>query len=166
MWMGAVMLAQSGNHLLVRPSLQEIPLIEKKKQGRKINYRFNITVSQNYFPGAASLQLANPLVYTRPDSGGRTEVSYFYSEPDRKVRLIEYSYDRPASDSNFLKRMFADNDRFFTNHFKKPGSLTAEAHDNWWQQLQVWESDTVYLKQFIVIGDGTYRVRVLVSWGK
>jgi hypothetical protein len=162
--MGTAVLAQSGKHLLTRPSLQEIPLLERQMQGRKMNYRFNITVSKDYFPGAASFKLANPLVYERRSGGGRTEVSYFYSEPDKKVRLIEYSYDRFAGDSTSLKQLFADNDRVFTDWFKKPGHLTTELHDNWWQQLQVWENDTVYLKQFIVIGDATYRVRVLVSW--
>jgi hypothetical protein len=149
---------------LQRPVLQDIPAIEKKLRGQKKDYRFTITVSKTYFPGAAAYTLANPLVYHRPGSNGISEVSYFYSVPDKVVRLIEYSYDKSAADSALLKQFFAANDAYFTNWFKAPGSLSSEVHDNWWQQQQVWENDALHVKQFIVIGADTYRVRVLVSW--
>jgi len=156
--------AQLEQYQLTKPSLHEVPSIEKKMRGKKVDYNFNVTVSKNYFPGAASFNLANPLVYYRPATNGRVEVSYFYSQPDRVVRLIEYSFDKPASDSTLLKQFFTANENYFGNWFKKRGSVTTEVHDNWWQQLEVWENDTVYVKQFIVVGDATYRVRVLVSW--
>jgi hypothetical protein len=165
-------LAMSGNAQLVdyqqyqlnRPSLQDVPGIEKKMRGKKNDYNFNITVSKNYFPGAANLKLANPLVYNRPSNKGKVEVSYFYSQPDKVVRMIEYSFDKPATDSSLLKQFFASNDSYFSGLFDKPATTLHEVQDIWWQTIQTWENNLVFVKQFIVIGASTYRVRVLVSW--
>jgi hypothetical protein len=151
---------------LTRPTLQEIPAIEKRMRGKKVDYNFNITVSKNYFPGAAAYVLANPYVYHRPGSNGKEEVSYFYSQQDKVVRLIEYSFDKPAKDSSLLKQFFASNDSYFSGFFDKPATTFHEVQDNWWQKIQTWENNLVFVKQFIVIGAGTYRVRVLVSWRK
>lgn len=147
-----------------RPSLQDIPGLEKKMRGKKIDYNFNITVSKNYFPGAGNLRLANPMVYQRPSNSGKTEVSYFYSQNDKVVRLIEYSFDKTAADSSLLKQFFTANDSYFSGLFDRPAISFDEVHDTWWQKIQTWETNLAFVKQFIVIGDGTYRVRVLVSW--
>lgn len=149
---------------ITRPNLQDISALEKKMRGKKTDYSFNITVSKNYFPGAANLQLANPLVYQRPTRNGKTEVSYFYSQPDKVVRLIEYSFDKPMADTALLKQFFAANETYFSDLTKHAAISFDEVHDTWWQRIQTWETNLVFIKQFIVIGDGTYRVRVLVSW--
>jgi hypothetical protein len=149
---------------LQRPLLKTIPVTEKVMQGKKFNYNFNITVAKDYFPGAALYKLANPLVYYRPDDSNRIEVTYFYSIADNIVRLVEYSYDRPANDSTILKQRFAANDSSFTTWFKKPPVVSSELYPTWWQQMSTWQNESVYVKQFIVIGENTYRLRVLVSW--
>jgi hypothetical protein len=149
---------------LEKPALKAIPAIEKAMQGKKFDYYFPITVAKDYFPGAAVYKLANPLVYYRPDGTGRAEVSYFYSQPDKIVRLIEYSFDREAMDTVLLKQRFEANDSAFSAWFKRPALLTNEFHATWWQKMATWENDYVHVKQFIVIGENTFRLRVLVSW--
>jgi hypothetical protein len=162
---GNAQVEENQQYQIKRPTLQDIPGIEKKMRGKKSDYNFNITVSKNYFPGAANLKLANPLVYQRPSSShGRQEVSYFYSQQDKVVRLIEYSFDKPVSDTSLLKQFFASNDSYFSGFFDKPATTFHEVHDTWWQKIQTWENNLVFVKQFIVIGAATYRVRVLVSW--
>jgi hypothetical protein len=155
-----------------RPALKDIPLTEKMMKGKRFEYNFPITVAKDYFPGATKHKLANPFVYYRPDgntaaaggAGQRIEVSYFYSVPDKIVRLVEYSFDRTAADTAALKQQFAYNDSSFSAFFKKPAAVSTEIHDTWWQQIDIWENERLHIKQFIVIGENTYRLRVLVSW--
>jgi hypothetical protein len=149
---------------LEKPAFKTIPAIEKKMQGRKFEYNFAITVAKNYFPGSAIYKLANPLVYYRPDGNYRSEVSYFYSVPDNIVRLVEYSFDMNATDTTLLKQRFEANDSAFSAYFKKEAAVTHEFHPTWWQQMAIWENEDIHIKQFMVIGENTYRLRVLVSW--
>jgi hypothetical protein len=149
---------------LERPELKNIQLLEKKMMGKQFNYNFPITVSKDYFPGAAAYRLANPLVFYRPDGKNRMEVSYFYSAGDKIIRLIEYSFDRAAVDTVSLKQQFASNDSSFSAYFKSQATISREMHATWWQQMNIWENEKVHIRQFIVIGENTYRLRILVSW--
>jgi hypothetical protein len=155
---------QIASFQLERPELRTIPNIEKKMLGKQFSYNFPITVSKDYFPGAASYKLANPLVYYRPNGKDRVEVSYFYSLPDKVIRLVEYSFDKTAADTVLLKRQFAANDSSFSAYFKMQASISSEMHATWWQQMNIWENEKVHIRQFMVIGENTYRLRVLVSW--
>ncbi len=155
---------QIASFQLERPVYNNIQLLEKKMLGKKFDYNFPITVSKDYFPGAASYRLANPLVYYRPDGKNRVEVSYFYSVSDKIVRLVEYSFDRTAADTVLLKKQFASNDSSFSVFFKQDAVVTNEIQSTWWQQMNTWENEKVHIRQFIVIGENTYRLRVLVSW--
>ncbi len=155
---------QIASFQLERPEFKNIQFIEKKMQGKKFDYNFPITVSKDYFPGASTYRLANPLVYYRPDGTNRAEVSYFYSAGDKIVRLIEYSFDRAAADTVLLKQQFASNDSSFSAYFKQKPAVTSEVNPTWWQQMNTWQNEKVHLKQFIVIGENTYRLRVLISW--
>jgi hypothetical protein len=149
---------------LERPGIKNIRLLEKKMLGKQFNYNFPITVSKDYFPGAAAYRLANPMVYYRPDGKNRVEVSYFYSAADKIVRLVEYSFDKAAADTVLLKQQFASNDSSFSAYFKTQATVTSEMNATWWQQMNTWDNEKVHLRQFIVIGENTYRLRVLVSW--
>jgi hypothetical protein len=155
---------QLASFQLERPEFKNIQLLEKKMQGKQFSYNFPITVSKDYFPGASTYKLSNPLVFYRPDGKNRLEVSYFYTTADKIIRLIEYSFDRAAADTLLLKQQFAANDSAFSAYFNKSASITTEMQPTWWQQMNTWENERVHLKQFIVIGENTYRLRVLVSW--
>jgi hypothetical protein len=155
---------QIASFQLERPELKNIQLLEKKMLGKQFNYNFPITVSKDYFPGASSYRLANPMVYYRPDGKSRVEVSYFYSVSDKIVRLIEYSFDKAAADTVLLKQQFASNDSSFSVYFKTQAIVSNEIQATWWQQMNTWENEKAHIRQFIVIGENTYRLRVLVSW--
>jgi hypothetical protein len=155
---------QLASFQLERPEFKNIQLLEKKMLGKQFSYNFPITVSKDYFPGATTYRLANPLVYYRLNGKDRVEVSYFYSAPDKIVRLVEYSFDKAAADTLSLKQQFASNDSSFSAYFKSQATISSEMHATWWQQMNTWDNEKVHIRQFIVIGENTYRLRVLVSW--
>jgi len=60
--------------------------------------------------------------------------------------------------------VFNNNAAKLTTEFGNSVSDNNEQHDDWWQRTAIWENDKTYVEQFMIIGGGTYRVRVLVSW--
>jgi len=154
--------AQQFSIQLKRPVLKDISSIEQKAGGKEYKFSSNIrfSVSKNYFPGAGKFNLDNPLTWNRAEPG--IQVQYYYSLPDSIVRLTEYTLNN--SDTVLLKNTFNANAGQITKLLGKPVDDSTENHEDWRQQTIIWQNDETYIEQFIVIGSGTYRVRVLVSW--
>lgn len=73
--------------------------IEKELKSREFKASYKISISADYFPGAAIYDLEQPLMYVRPDNDfiNDLEVEYFYTKNDEKVRLIVYNWDSKAN---------------------------------------------------------------------
>lgn len=158
--------SQKINFSLDRPSLQKIDLMESSHGGKLVNFGMQVTfrVSKNYFPNSDSFNLAQPLVYERETQPLKTMVIYYYSIPDSTVRLVEYTCNGTGDKVSQLNKIFEDNAEQFSKGFGNKGTSTSENHEDWTQKTTIWENNVVYIKQFMVTGSYTYRVRVLMSW--
>lgn len=157
-------IAQESKLQFENPRFSEIQSIEQTEGGRKYTYSFAISVSKNYFPNSDNFNLAAPVIYFRNTYPLKTEVDYFYSLPDSIVRLKEYTWNSSNSTIDSLKVLFEKNKETISTYLKDNGTTTFEDHTTWTQKTIIWENETTYVKQFMVIGSSTYRVRVLVSW--
>ena len=63
-----------------------------------------------------------------------------------------------------MNDIFEINAKHFSKLFANDGSIKLEEHDTWSQKTITWKNDRSYVQQFMVMGAGTFRVRVLVSW--
>lgn len=144
-------------------SINEIDSVEKQAGGKRqdLGSHIRFTISKNYFPGADKYSLANPITFFRGDPL-RLVVQYYYSLPDGIIRLAEFTLNR--ADTALLKKVFNNNASKLTGEFGNPVSDKNEQHDTWWGETTIWENGNTHIEQFIIIGSGTYRVRVLVSW--
>lgn len=156
--------SQEKDFLLLRPLLNSIDSIEMANKGEEFEATFKISVSSNYFPNAAKFNLANPLIYFRKTGIFNTEMNYYYSVPDSIIRLVSYSWDGNAALSGKLNSLFENNSTYFAKYFGQTGEIKNETHDTWTQKSLTWQNDTVYVYQFMVSGQRTNRVRVLISW--
>lgn len=157
--------AQKSGILVVRPAVKDIDALEQKFNSKKQDFgSITFTVSKDYFPNSDKYSLAQPLMYDRGEAVKDPSVSYFYSQPDNIVRLIEYTWNARAEYTKDLQAIFDQNKKVLSKHFGSPGAAANEKHDTWQQTSIVWENATTHVKQFMVTGSGTYRVRVLVSW--
>jgi hypothetical protein len=73
--------------------------IEKELKSKGFKASYKISISTDYFPGAAIYDLEQPILYVRPDNDfiNDLEVQYFYTKTDEKVRLIVYNWDSKAN---------------------------------------------------------------------
>lgn len=146
-----------------RPAINEIAAIEAKESGKAFSYgaAVRFTVSKGYFPGEEKYNLDNPLTWRRTEPL-KIQVQYYYSLPDSIVRLAEYTLNN--ADTVLLKQVFENNMNQVATRLGKEKTDATEYHEDWNQRTVTWENTEGYVKQFMVIGSGTYRVRVLVSW--
>lgn len=158
-----VLTAQQFEMQTKRPLVNQLAGIELKAGGKLENYPSYIrySVSKNYFPGADKYNLDNPQMWLRA-APLKMQVEYYYSLPDSIVRLTEYTLNN--ADTSLLKTVFNNNTVRLTAELGKPAEETKEEHEDWWQKNVIWDNNGIYVKQFMVIGSGTYRVRVLISW--
>lgn len=156
--------AQDHDFLIQRPVLSSVDSIEKVAKGEKFDAPFMISVSKNYFPNADKFNLANPLIFFRKDNPFQLEMNYYYSVPDNVIRLVSYSWDCNSKQTDDLNSLFEKNAKYFTGYFGKSGEIKNEMHDAWSQKSITWQNDLVHIYQFMVTGQGTNRVRVLISW--
>lgn len=156
--------AQDYDFPIHRPLLSSIDSIEKAAKGEKFDAPFMISVSKNYFPNADKFDLANPLIFFRKDSPFQLEMNYYYSLPDNVIRLVSYSWDGNSKQTDHLNSLFEKNAKYFTGYFGKSGEIKNEVHDTWTQKSLTWQNELVHIYQFMVTGQGTNRVRVLISW--
>ena len=161
-------IAQKKWFSLQRPSITQVDSIENKHNGRRISYNYTISVSPDYFPNALTYKLNNSLVFYRHTKPIKTEVSYFSSDADSTIRLIEYTWEGNSKNWKKLLKKFERNKKLISKHFQNPGRTSFKDYinekDDWTGQTVVWENATSYVKQFLIAGQGTFRTRVLISW--
>jgi hypothetical protein len=152
------------NFYFTRPTLGSIDSIEAGNLGISLFKSYTITVAGDYFPDANTFRLGQPLIYLRDTGTLNTMVSYYFSQPDSLLRLIEYSWNASSGESNKLERLYSYNKEWISRLLKQPGNETLEKHDTWSQKTIIWQTDSVYVKQFMVIQGSPSRTRVLISW--
>ncbi|MGC4037962.1 MAG: hypothetical protein QM764_18515 [Chitinophagaceae bacterium] len=159
----SVLNAQQFSLQIKRPAIKNIGSIEEKAGGKQFKFSSNIrfSVSKGYFPGSDRYNLDNPLTFNRSEPVP-IQTQYYYSLPDSVVRLIEYTLNN--SDTALLQKTFNDNAKQIEKLIGWSVSDSSENHDDWWERTAVWEDTHTYIKQFMIIGSGTYRVRILISW--
>jgi len=156
--------SQQKDFLLKRPLLRSVDSIEHANKGEEFNASFKISVSGNYFPNADKFNLAGPRIFFRKGNSFTIEMNYYYSIPDSIIRLVSYSWEGDPKRTAELNSLFENNATFFSGYFKQPGEIKNEPHDTWSQKSVTWQNDIVYVNQFMVWGQTTNRVRVLISW--
>jgi hypothetical protein len=148
-----------------RPAIQKIDSIELANNGKLLSYKgITFKVSKNYFPNSDDFDLAQPISYARESKPLKTSMQYYYSVPDSIVRLVEYSWNTTSDNASYLNEIFESNSAEFS---KLPGiksKTETENHADWSQKTAIWEDDKIHIKQFMVTGSNTNRVRVLLSW--
>lgn len=158
-------LTQKTNFSYARPAVQKIDSIESANAGKLLSYKgITFQVSKNYFPNSDSYNLAQPFFYTRETQPLKTSIEYYFSIPDSIVRLVEYTWNATSDKVSFLTEIFEYNSSQFS---KIPGiksKTEVEDHGDWSQKTTIWETEQVHIKQFMVTGSNTFRVRVLLSW--
>jgi len=156
---------QSSMFTIDRPSIRDIDSIESANNGKTFSYTgITFSVSKGYFPNSEKFSLGQPINSNRLTTPIKTTLSYYYSLPDSIISLIEYSWDVSMKDSSLLAGIFENNSKQFYRLFSNAGKTETEDHGSWTQKTTIWEDQRKYIKQFIVIGSYTYRVRVLISW--
>ena len=160
----SVSFSQKNEFLLIRPLLSSIDSIEKANNGEIFHTSFTISVSKDYFPNADKFHLANPLIFFRKGKIFNTEMNYYFSLPDSAIRLVSYSWNGSQKLTEDLNYLFETNASYFSKYFGQGGEIKNETHETWTQKTIIWENTIVHVKQFMVLGQGTYRVRVLISW--
>ena len=128
-----------------RPQLSEIAFVEQQSSGTRIYKSFKIGVAKDYFPDADKFRLGQPLLYLRDTATVGTQITYFFSEPDSLVRLVEYSWDASRGKQNVIEPLYELNKKSITKVLKQHGNETIETHGTWSQKTTVWENDTVHM---------------------
>jgi len=154
------------NFSFSRPQLGEIEWIENQNSGIRIYKPFKISVAKNYFPNADKLTLGQPLLYLRDTASIRTQITYFFSEPDSLMRLVEYSWDNLHGKQNVIEPLYESNKKQISRMFRLTGNETIETHEAWSQKTIIWQNDSIHIKQFMLIQGTPSRTRVLISWKK
>ena len=152
------------NIVYARPTFGKVDSIELANNGVRVYAPYKISVSKDYFPNADKFVLGTPLLFIRDTSTLSTAVTYFFSEPDSIVRLIEYSWNRGKRDKNEIEGLFNYNDSNISKQLKKEGIKTLNKQDTWSQVTKIWATDSVYIKQFMLIEGDPSRTRILISW--
>lgn len=149
---------------LQRPSIYLIDSIEKKNNGIRVYPSYTIGVAKDYFPNADKFKLGQPFVFTRDTSKLMTQVTYFFSVPDSTLRLVEYSWNAAGKRENTISQLFSSNKTLLSKYFKNKGTESEIKEDTWSQKNTIWENDSTYAKQFMLIQGKPTRTRVLISW--
>ena len=158
-------LSQKLSFSLNRPDVKKIDSIESANDGKQLNYSgITFSVSKNYFPNSDSFNLAQPVSYRRETQPLKTSIQYYYSTPDNIVRLVEYTWNSSNENIKSLNDIFESNATQFSEMIGNKGMTEIEDHGDWTQKTIIWENEKTYIKQFMVSGSNTFRVRVLLSW--
>ena len=149
---------------LIRPKLKSSISDENKVNSAKKSVEYTISLSKEYFPEVDKYNFAQPIIYKRKNQSLNTEVSYFFTESDSIVRLIEYSWDRKRN-SDSISDLFKYNNKILNKFFRKKGTENYQTYDWGWQKITSWENDSVYVYQFIFGKEKTAkRTRVIVRF--
>lgn len=159
--------SQQVSFMFERKPLNAIDTIEINTGGTIFNYSYQISLSKNYMPGIDSFNLANTKVYRHDFVPFNVEVSYFFSLPDSTLRMVEYNWEGNYQKRENLNELFNTNIDLISKKFEDQHLLFKETNkrgDNWTGLCDEWETNTYYIKQFSVLGSGTYRVRLSIVW--
>lgn len=157
--------SQPVNFSFNRPAVKNLDSIEAANNGKTFVYEgITFGLSKNYFPGSDNFKLGQPINSNRLPGATSIQVSYYYSLPDSIIRLAEYTWNLAKQNINQLDEIFNANGKLFSNKVGSEGETTFEDHGTWNQKTTIWQNGDLYIKQFMVKGSGTYRVRVLISW--
>jgi len=63
-----------------------------------------------------------------------------------------------------LSTIFQNNNDYFSSVLKKAGTATTQTEVSWSQESIVWITESVHVKQFLLIEGKPSRTRVLISW--
>ncbi|WP_354432442.1 hypothetical protein [Mucilaginibacter sp. UYP27] len=111
--------------------------------------------------------MANPRIYKHNFIPFNEAVSYFFSLPDSTLRLVEYNWEGSIEKKEELGRLFNANKELISTQIQDQYPQFKETDnggDNWKGITDNWETDKCYIKQFIILGSGTYRVRLIIIW--
>lgn len=157
-------IATTTDFCLQRPGIHEIDSIEKRSHGVRLYPSYKITVSQDYFPNSEKFNLGQPFVYTRDYSTVKSQVTYYFSIPDSIVRLVEYNWNAAGNGHNTISQLFSTNKLLLSKYFKNEGAGSERIEEAWSRKDIVWENDSTFVKQFMLIQGQPTRTRVLISW--
>lgn len=142
--------------------VKDISKIEKLNKGAE---RFSdVPTSQGYFPDLNNYKFSQPKFYNRKKGNLLTEVSYYYSEKDSVVRLISYAWDELNS-SDSIRNIYNENEKIFTEFFKKKGNEKKIRETSFWEDELRWENKDIHVFQFILGNKkGAQRTRTIICW--
>lgn len=140
---------------------KQIAAVQAGDKARRVTPSYSIGVAEDYFPNRSKFLLAQPIIYSRPDSSFVFETEYFFSKSDSVVRLIEYQWEGTENTTaGEFDRRVEQNAALITRALGKPKKDIPETDDK--AAKTVWFNDKVHVEQLMM--PGLMRIRVLVSW--
>jgi len=159
---------QNLNFQFSRPLLHKFDSIERSLGGIQKEYNYTISIDSNYFPNTYLFDLENPKVFLQKNGRIVLETSCYYSKQDSIVRLIEYNWDFTQKLTKQLKNTFNKNQKNITKQLNRKGLYLKEEmgtpNNIWTRESVIWENENSFVRLFKINGQGTYRVRVLISY--
>ncbi len=153
-----------------RPSFAQVDSIITAQKCEVRQFDYQITVSKDYFPGADTLKLGKPIVFSKNLDSLSFEQSIFFSLPDSLIRLSDYTWNANQRTLKQLKQQFEINKKFVSEYFGKAGISVVKqpgpGDENYFSESVTWQNEYAYVNVYFIAGMGTYRTRVIVSWRK
>lgn len=156
--------AQKETFVFERPGICCIDTMEVGLGSRLVKRKIIISIPDGYYPSAAEYRHGQPIIYFRTMQRLQPEVYYYFSVPDSTIRLIQYTWNGTATQSKYLSKIYEHNAAELSARMKEVGEQETINHDGWVETKQTWEDANTYVKQTMISGSGTYRVKVLISW--
>ena len=141
---------------------KNIKNIEILNNGIEMRKPYKVTLGESYFPEIEKYKFHQPIVYFRDTSNITTIISYFFTEKDSLVRLIEYSWSKPQDNDSIISEIYTNNNKIIEAKFKIKSEVINESEDYWKQQTKIWENDSIYVKSFIFSSKTPDRTRVII----
>ncbi len=172
----------------------QIDSVEINKKSKEIFVNYSISVSADYFPNAASFDLAQPRVFDRSPMRDfiACQINYYFTKSDSIVRLISYTWDTKNSATSLEDLMKPKNDQSdkmdkynseydllakeLTKQLGAPVEGTGQiekkqekGYPDWFERKLLWTKGKTTIELFMIWTDGggrlgTYKIRTLVYW--
>ena len=143
-------------------SAQKIIQIENENHGIQMRKPYKVTLSKSYFPDIENYEFEQPKVFWRDSANIKNIVSYFFTKKDSRVRVIEYSWNKPKDNDSIISKIYENNIKIISNKLRQKGKITNESKNSWKQQIITWENDSIYVWSFIFGYDLPQRTRVII----
>jgi hypothetical protein len=113
---------EENTFILDQIPIEQIRPLEKRLNSKELTIGLKMTIPPDFFPGAATLDLEQPLMFIRPQPAaiGNVEVEYFYTKNDNKLRLIVYNWN---SNGDYTGLHFKDIESWIGTYEKKFAEL-------------------------------------------